>query len=310
MKNENISQETIRSYLIGALDEPTTEALDELSVTSQEFADRVAAEQYNLVDDWVAGRLDASERASFATVLSRSSALREKVRVSELMTTAPRVVVDQRKDDPIGFFAGFFGRIPRLAYGLAAVVLLLGLASVIVYLIRGSSTPELAQVELPVNEVTNNSTPPPTPPEGQLADVTTPPPSNAYQPDNSNTRKTTPEPTRTAARSFVALTLTPPTRGTGEIKSVKIDSGVEYLDLTVQTEAAIDGPVRVEVADADSGKIDWTSKPLSVSAGNGRANFRVRVPVTKLRSGVRSIRLRQTGDEKTVLDEHFLRVVR
>ncbi|MEQ1763480.1 MAG: hypothetical protein ABL984_10090, partial [Pyrinomonadaceae bacterium] len=51
MTNEEIPQKTLRDFLIGKLDEATTDNLDELSVTNREFADRLTAEQYELVDD-------------------------------------------------------------------------------------------------------------------------------------------------------------------------------------------------------------------------------------------------------------------
>lgn len=310
MKNENISQETIRNYLIGALDEATTEALDELSVTSQEFADQVEAEQYDLVDDWVAGRLDATERASFGTVLARSPALREKVRISHLWTAAPKGAVVERPAERVGFFADLFGGLPRLTYSLAGIAVLIGLSTLFVYLFRGSSASEIAKVEPPIAAPSNNpALPTPTAPEVLADERPTPNPVNEYQPDNSNARKPTPEPARSAARPFVVLTLSPPTRGNGEIKSVKIVSGVEYLDLTVQTEAEPDGRFRVEIGDASSGKIDWTSVPVAVNAKNGRASIKVRVPAAKLRSGLRSIRLRKADAENEIVDEHFLKIV-
>jgi len=306
MKNEEISQKTIRSYLIGALDEPATEMLDELLVTNQEFADRVAAEQYDLIDEWVAGQLDANEQAMFATVLNRSPAIVEKVKVAQMLTTAPRVVVE-RSSGSVGFLAGLFGGLPRLAYGLAGIVLLVGLVSVIVYLTRNDNTSELAQVVPPTSD---NVAPTYTPTDGPLSDVPTPVPANGYRPDNSNLRKPTPEPTRTAPRSFVALALSPPTRGTGEIKSVKIDSGVEYLELNVQTEAQTAGRFVVEFGDPNSGKVDWRSAPVRGREQKGRTVISVRVPSTSLVKGIRSVRLREANPPSEILDEHLVRIER
>ena len=310
MKNEDISQKTIRSYLIGALDEATTESLDELSVTSQEFADRIAAEQYELVDDWVAGRLDTSDRTSFGVVLARSPTLIEKVKVSQLMAATPRVAVVERPAAP-GFFAGLFGGMPKLAYGLAGLVLLLGFVSAFVYFVRTDRSPEMSQVELPANGSPNNSLPDPpaTPIDGAIADRSTPPPANGFRPDNTN-KKPVAETPRTAPRSFVALVLSPPTRGAGEIKSVKIASGVEYLELNVQTEAQTTGRLVVELGDPNSGKIDWRSAPVRGRVQNGKTVVSVRVPSTSLRTGLRTVRLRESNSPSEVLDEHIVRIDR
>lgn len=305
MKNEDISEKTIRNYLIGILDEPTTETLDELSVTSQEFADRLAAEQYELVDDWVAGRLDVNEKAAFTNVLNRSPGLVEKVKMARLLTTAPRVVVER----PIGFFAGLFGGLPRLAYGLAGIVLLVGFVSVIFYLNRNNGTTELAQAE-PPQIGTNNVVPSVEPTEESPSAVPTPMPANGIRPDNSNLRKPTPEPTRSTLRSFVALTLSPPTRGGGEIKSVRVDPGVEYLELNVQTEAQTGGRLLVELGDPNSGRMDWRSPPLKARVQKGRTVLSVRIPAANLKKGVRSVRLREASSPSEILDEHLVRIDR
>jgi hypothetical protein len=310
MKSEDISQKTIRSYLIGTLDESMTEELDEFSVTSQEFADRVASEQYDLVDDWVAQRLDAAERSAFAAVLARSPTLGEKVRISQLMATAPRAAVVE-SPTPSGILAGFFGRMPKLAYGFAGFALLLGISLAIVYLNLTENTADLSQVAPPANGSANNSVPDLSaqPTDDQRADLSTPLPANVLRPDSSN-KKPAPVPPRSAPRSFVAMVLSPPTRGTGEIKSVKVDSRVEYLELNVQTEAQISGRFVVEFGDPNSGTIEWSSAPARGRVQNGRTVVSVRVPSTRLKSGLRMVRLRESKSLTDVLDEHIIRIDR
>lgn len=306
MKNEDIEQKTIRSYLIGNTDEATAEALDALSIADQDFADRITAEQYELVDDWVAGQLNPTERAAFGAVLARSPTLIEKVKVSKLMAATPRVAVVERSTGT-GFFAGLFSGMPRLAYGLAGVVLLLGAVAAILIFVRKDSSPELTRVETPVNVLPTNFPVVPTVP-APTAEPPTPLPANGSRPDNSNGRKPPPQPTRTATRSLVALVLSPPTRGAGEIKSVKLEPGVEYLELSVQTEAQNSGRFVVEVADDSSGKVEWRSAAVRGRLQKGRTVVFVRVPSTRLRKGLWTIRLREADPPSEVIDEHSIRI--
>ena len=305
MKNEDISQKKIRNYLIGNLDEATTETLDELSIADQEFADRIAAEQYELVDDWVAGRLDPTERGLFGTVLARSPTLIEKVKVSQLMAATPRVAVVERPATQ-SFLSRLFSGLPRFAYGFAGLVLLVGVVSAIVFIFRNDDAPQLSRVDTPVNgsaadlPIANDPPPSPNTPTAQ----TSPLAANAYRPIKSPS----PEPTRPASRSFVALALAPPTRGSGEIRSVKIDPGVEYLELNIETEAATEGGrFLVEIGDP-TGKSTWRSGSTAARSRHGRSMISVRAPAIKIGNGTLTVRLLRSDME--VVDEHIIRIDR
>jgi hypothetical protein len=58
MTIETYSVQTIRAYLLGQLPESETERLDELTVTDDEYAERVRAVEHDLVDAFARGELE------------------------------------------------------------------------------------------------------------------------------------------------------------------------------------------------------------------------------------------------------------
>lgn len=312
MNIEDISQETIRAYLAGSLDEASVELIDELSITSQDIADRIAVEQFELIDDWVGGRLTPSDRARFEAALARSPTLREKAEVSGLIAAAsPRAAVVERTEKR-SLMDRLSGWVPRFAYGFAAAAVVLVVVAISVLVLRDGPDQEVSlgtpsALDSPVTNAIKAPSPQPSASETVV--------------DVSNTVNAEPQPSRTPAEPrraerqpqlsrVLALTLAPPTRSSNEIRTVRIEPGVEYLDLNLQTEADPDGKLRVEIGDAASDQVEWRSAAIAPVSRNGRLSVRVRLPVYKLRSGLRSVRLRQTTGDGAILDEHAVRIIR
>lgn len=305
MKIEEISNKTLREFLTGRLDEATTEELDELSITNGEFADRLAVEQYELVDDWVAGRLKGEDHKAFEVVLARSPALREKVRVSNSLAAAVSTPAVVERPAQGGLFAGLFASMPRFAFGVAGFALLLVIVGVAMVFLRREEVPELSSVNSPPVDI-------------PVASATLPPsaslPSNTAQatpqiPGNVDGVKPKPEPTRKADPLFVTLALAAPTRGVSNIRSLKIGSGVEYVLLSLQTEALSSGRFVVEIGDS-TGKTDWRSGSVRGRAMNGRTVVSVRIPAAKAKTGLMSIRLLDANAGAELIDEHVVRIER
>lgn len=306
MKIEEISNKTLRDFLTGTLDEATTDKLDELSITNREFADRLAVEQYELVDDWVAGRLEGEDHKAFDLVLARSPALREKVRVSHSLAAAVSTPAVVEREARTGFFAGLFAGMPRLAFGVAGVAVVIGIVGVIAVFLRREKIPELSSVDPPAIE------------SPAVASATLPPsaslPSNTAQatpqiPGNVDGVKPMPEPTRKASPLFATLALAAPTRGASNIRSLKIGSGVEYVLLSLQTEALSSGRFVVEIGDS-TGKTDWRSASVGGRPMNGRTVVSVRIPAAKAKTGLMSIRLLDADAGSELIDEHAVRIER
>jgi hypothetical protein len=103
------------------------------------------------------------------------------------------------------------------------------------------------------------------------------------------------------------LVLAPPTRGTSNIRSVRLEKGVEYLRLSLQTEARSPGRFLVEVGDP-SGAADWRSGAVRGRSESGRTVVSVQVPAARLKTGLRGVRLLDAAAE--VIDEHVIRIDR
>ena len=190
MNSGNITSRMIRDFLLGELDEAATERLDELSITDAEFADRLAVERYELIDEWIAGRLSADDRERFEAVLARSPTMREKVEVGKMLAAAaPRAVAVERPREP-SLFVRLFGSWPRLAYGLAGIALLITFVGIGAYLLRRENGPEISQLASPVTPPVSSpvgATPVPTDSQVPVVSTPTETPTSVEQPDPAPT---------------------------------------------------------------------------------------------------------------------------
>ncbi|HEV2862499.1 MAG TPA: hypothetical protein VGX48_15910 [Pyrinomonadaceae bacterium] len=86
MSEASPTEETIRGYLLGRLeDEATMEAVEELLFTDDEFSSRVALAEDGLVNDFVLGRLDERDAESFRATLAGNPERRLNVELSRAL---------------------------------------------------------------------------------------------------------------------------------------------------------------------------------------------------------------------------------
>lgn len=85
MDKERYSSPIINGYLLGSLPEAETEALDELSVTDDRFADALRVAEKDLVDAYVQGELSGSESERFESHYMTSPRRLEKVRFAQAL---------------------------------------------------------------------------------------------------------------------------------------------------------------------------------------------------------------------------------
>ena len=83
MKRNTYSNEVITRYLVGALASDETERLDELSLTDDEFAERLQSVENDLVDEYVRGELQGNLLERFESSYLASPTNREKVKFAE-----------------------------------------------------------------------------------------------------------------------------------------------------------------------------------------------------------------------------------
>jgi hypothetical protein len=238
--------------------------------------------------------------------------LREKVEISRLIAAAPRRAAVVERETSASFFDRLFGGMPRFVYGLAAAAVLLGVVALSFLIFQDNKGQEVS-IAVPAasdkppgsNSIPTHS---PEPSAVPANDQQPAPPTPETQPVARQSATPTDRVPRTP--SVIALTLAPPTRASNQIRTIRIQPGVRYLDLNVQTEADPDGKLRVEIGDAASDNVEWRSAAMTPVSRNGRVSVKVRLPVEKLGSGLRSVRLRETNGDGAILDEHAIRIIR
>ncbi len=88
-KQRQYDEQLVIRYLLGSVPEAEAERLDELSVSDEEFANRLAAVENDLVDAYVRGELTAETRDRFQSYYLSSLRRREKVNFAESLLALP-----------------------------------------------------------------------------------------------------------------------------------------------------------------------------------------------------------------------------
>ena len=121
-EHQQYDEQLVIRYLLGSVPEAEAERLDELSVADEEFANRLAAVENDLVDAYVRGELAAETRDRFQSYYLSSSRRREKVNFAEALLAVPvpnavpvSIPAPARGAAQIRFFSGFCrGGVPRV----------------------------------------------------------------------------------------------------------------------------------------------------------------------------------------------------
>jgi len=133
MSNSTDQNQAITQYLLGTLPEVERERLDELSVTSQEFAESLSATENDLIDYYVQGELSGTMLAQFESHYLASPVRRERVEFAEAFQvfaskqtvfddSSIRGPADLDRNRKVGWLSRlsiFGGRFPTLQWGLA-----------------------------------------------------------------------------------------------------------------------------------------------------------------------------------------------
>jgi hypothetical protein len=88
-EHQQYDEQLVIRYLLGSVPEAEAERLDELSVADEEFANRLAAVENDLVDAYVRGELAGETRDRFQSYYLCSSRRCEKVNFAEALLVVP-----------------------------------------------------------------------------------------------------------------------------------------------------------------------------------------------------------------------------
>ena len=302
-ESASVSDETIRLFLLGSLNENERSRFDERLFVDDELEERVRLAECEIVDDYAAERLSAKERELFTEKFMRTAERKQKLAVSQALrnysssqTAYKKNVVEIENSSPRrGKFLSLFGfHRPALAFAVSfgALILLVGLVWFITRSARESIEPSLVRQErvpTPTPQITPQPTATPTP-DPDLKTSPTPTP------------KSTPSPVEPSQTSLIATAVLMPgaLRDGGNMARVILPRGahgIARFQLTLETNEA--GMYRAELLTAEDQSVSIAGK-LKARNTNGAAKVFFDVPARLLKVGDYQIKLsRYTANSST-----------
>lgn len=281
------NDELVARYLLGSLTGEETERLDELSISDDQFAGRLAAVENDLVDAYVRGELSGDAVARFKSHYLASSKRRDKVNFAEAFVAfSDKSPAVQSEDTTVTTPAGPAARetllrpasrsrlfaLPRLTpqWGLAAALLVLLVAGgYLVYenvRLRNQIAQTLAErgalehreQELQQRLAQQRSSDAET--ENELARVRD---RLAQLEQQAALREERGKPGQgTRDQKLIAFNLSPQTRGTGQISTLRVPHGASNVALTLELEADDFPAYQAALRNPATGQIIWRSGRL------------------------------------------------
>lgn len=151
MSGPSRSEELLRQFLLGEVDDAERERIESLFLTDTEFKEQLLAAEQSLIDDYLEERLTADHRESFLSRYGASHGQRRKLRIAQSIkehaeAQAADVPIDTR---PTVVRAGWFGIAgkPRLVWAIAAVVVVAVLLAIWLQIRRSEHDAQHSAIE-------------------------------------------------------------------------------------------------------------------------------------------------------------------
>jgi len=253
-------------YLLGSLPAEETERLDELSVTDDDFATRLSVAENDLVDAYVRGELAADTADRFRTIYAATPRRREKVRFAESLLSYQKreasaaISVHSEAEQKSTRRRWRFFTLPSLMpqWGLAAMAIILLVATGYLGLANRRLRDQLSRAgteRLSLEQREQQLT-------RQLEKKSS---ENA---GGSVAASNLPKPLDRL--KIAAFMLTPAIRGGGQLLSVSTSSDTDLVVLKMELEVGDFPKYRVELEDAATRQVLWTSEGLEAFSDGDR----------------------------------------
>jgi hypothetical protein len=254
VEKERYNEQMMVQYLLGSLSEEETERVEELGFIDDEFAVQLSAVENDLVDAYVRGKLSGEKLERFNSHYLASSKRRKKVKTAQLLQTyaedavttgkvedAPGLSQTNAKSDrPFPRLTHLPFTFPRLVLTTAAIMIMVGIGWMIVELSRLRSQVEQAQERHIALEQREKEL------QGMLEQQRSA--SSAIEKELERVREekdrlerqmalerqTAQSPTLLANLRFVPFKLVAPARTTGQVTTLTMPSGIDYVVLQVE----------------------------------------------------------------------------
>jgi hypothetical protein len=283
MSNSTDQNQVITQYLLGGLPEVEMERLDELSVTSQEFADSLSASEKDLIDAYVQGELSGTRLGQFESNYLASAIRRERVEFAEAFQVFAKqqTVFDdsaiqgqadldrKRKSGWLSTLSIFGEQYPALQWGLAAVAIIFIVGGAFLLLqnarlreqvsIEQAHRDEFQQREMQLQKELDQQRAGNTAAERELAQVR----EERVRLEEKLKKSGQLPASETAIVSFV---LTPQLRGVGQAKTVSIPVKTVRVTMQLNLEPNDYQTFAVALLDQSNHQELWRSGKLKASA--------------------------------------------
>lgn len=305
VSNERPDDEMLVRYLVGTTTDEETEALDELSIVDEAFAERLRAAEHDLVDAYASGELSGSVLEHFTAHYLSSPAGRAKVDIARTL----RAYQDTRAAVPhSGAVAQAGATWHSRGWLVAAAVALLAIAATLALddlrLRRSAADARERQLALEQHERELQDTI-----DRRQSDTARAAQGPARGPENAADR----EAQRDASKKYVlSIVLFPATRDAQQVPTVALSKSVDAVTLELDPGPDEFPAYRAVIEDAASQRVVWSNGPLRAArAADGKRHLSIRVPANEFQGAEYDLKLTgipATGDAKD-LDTYPFRVV-
>lgn len=277
--------EVLVDYLLGTLSLEETERVDELGVADDEVASRLEAVETDLVEAYVAGRLQGAGLERFTSHYLSSPVRRARVELAAALKTR----ATRRATVPAARASGNSRFLPRWALAAAALVAAVGMAY---FAIENNRLRDQVSRSNAARVTEQHAV------EGLRADLERERSAQGSMRDEiDRLRKAEPS----GRSSIQALVLMPLRRGAGDVSTVSVSRDSGHLALSLRLEENTFPRYQATLRDSATRQTVWRSASIAARSANANEMLAVEVPAALLRSANYTLELTGSRENDVVV---------
>jgi hypothetical protein len=259
MTNHPIDEQLMIDFLLGNLPDEEIERLDELSVTDDDFVNRLKTVEDDLIDAYVRGELPENTLSRFKSNYLRSPKRMEKVVFAETLQKLLNKTPIRQTQEPINKPRWFNFPQRSLRWGLAAAAIVV--LTFCGYLIFENENlhNQLRQMQVEKESFRYREQEL----QRQIAQL---------EHQSSNTDQ--------GDVKLMAFNLSPPTRAINKIPLLTIPAGIDFVAFTLELDINDFSMYKVALKDPVTGKVLWNSENLKPE----KNSVQVKIPTNLLKT--------------------------
>lgn len=312
MPEQPVNDQMIIDYLLGALPELETERLDEMSVTDDDFAERLHAVENDLVDSYVRGELSENALRRFKSHYLASAGRREKVSFTKaFVEMVDKSTVAQNETQ--GIQIGSRQLPPALQWGLAAAALVILLAGGYLMFENMRLRNQMVQMQAEHDALGSRKLEL----ERQLARERSTDSVKEKELARVRDRLAQLEQQLAASRpeleqrkvKVLALNLSPQNRGVSKIPVLAVPAGIDAVAVTLELEANDFPAYQAALKNPATSAFVWRSDTLNAGRENKLIQFRLPASLLKAQNYVLELSGILPGGTAEIVGTYSFRVI-